>query len=246
MDTVIPATLRRSPDDGSPAFAPSASDAPATRPRLRPGGVDRNRRTGRPPLCHGRLRAPALGRLPLQRHCDRRTPARPTASRRSGCTAVPTILCSGLCSATSGRRSPARRPRSTCTSSRPTRRDTAPYASRVRTPADFDMPLSDPKANLVFWPELTSRNRVASTILTQVGAALRAPQEAVTGPFEGWNVTNVDLAGHSQTSSVTTHCIRDATRRSASPRAQSSTTATSPRVSPTIPSTTLTSRSSRS
>ncbi|MEU4226976.1 alpha/beta hydrolase domain-containing protein [Nonomuraea sp. NPDC026600] len=74
--------------------------------------------------------------------------------------------------------------------------------------ADFDPDphLGNPESSTVFWSELERRNRAASTILAQVGAALAASQ----GPFKGWNVTNIILAGHSQTGSVTTYYIRDA------------------------------------
>jgi hypothetical protein len=74
--------------------------------------------------------------------------------------------------------------------------------------SDFDAnpQLGDPEKSELFWSELERRNRATSTILAQVGAALRASP----GPFDGQNVANVVLAGHSQTGSVITYYIRDA------------------------------------
>jgi Alpha/beta hydrolase domain len=74
--------------------------------------------------------------------------------------------------------------------------------------ADFDLTLhlDDPEANRSFWSDLIRRNRAASTILAQAGAALRGPG----GPFEGSDVRNILLAGHSQTGSVTSYYIEDA------------------------------------
>jgi hypothetical protein len=76
--------------------------------------------------------------------------------------------------------------------------------------SDFDPNprLGNPRTAELFWSELERRNSATSTILAQVGAALRAPN----GPFGDSNVTNVILAGHSQTGSVTTYYIRDAHR----------------------------------
>lgn len=73
--------------------------------------------------------------------------------------------------------------------------------------ADFDPDprLGNPDRAQVFWSELERRNRAAGTILAQVGAALRTQG----GPFEGWDVANVVLAGHSQTGSVASYYIRD-------------------------------------
>ena len=74
--------------------------------------------------------------------------------------------------------------------------------------ADFDLDprLGDPDAGALFWNELIRRNRDASTILAQVGAALREPE----GPFDGWPIRAMVLAGHSQTGSVTSYYIEDA------------------------------------
>ncbi|MGY0063845.1 alpha/beta hydrolase domain-containing protein [Streptomyces sp. LZ34] len=82
-------------------------------------------------------------------------------------------------------------------------------ALRIEGPdtADFDANpnFGRPELAQVFWSELERRNRAAGTILAQAGAALRSPQ----GPFAGWHVAHVILAGHSQTGSVTTYYIRD-------------------------------------
>ena len=74
--------------------------------------------------------------------------------------------------------------------------------------ADFDPNprLGNPDTAELFWSELERRNRATNSILAQVGAALRASP----GPFEGWDVADIILAGHSQTGSVTTYYIRDA------------------------------------
>jgi Alpha/beta hydrolase domain len=74
--------------------------------------------------------------------------------------------------------------------------------------SDFDPNpnLEDPEYASTFWSELIRRNRATSTILAQVGAALRGPG----GPFDGWDVRNVVLAGHSQTGSVTSYYIESA------------------------------------
>ena len=79
--------------------------------------------------------------------------------------------------------------------------------------ADFDPNprLGNPDTAELFWSELERRNRATNSILAQVGAALRASP----GPFEGWDVADIILAGHSQTGSVTTYFIRDAHRRAA-------------------------------
>jgi hypothetical protein len=74
--------------------------------------------------------------------------------------------------------------------------------------SDFDPNprLGEPEAAESFWSELRRRNRATSAILAQVGAALRAPD----GPFVGWDVRNVILAGHSQTGSVSSYYIQEA------------------------------------
>lgn len=66
--------------------------------------------------------------------------------------------------------------------------------------------LDDPEFAARFWSELIQRNRATSTILAQVGAALRATD----GPFAGWDVRNLILVGHSQTGSVATYYIDEA------------------------------------
>ena len=65
--------------------------------------------------------------------------------------------------------------------------------------------LGDSEASEKFWSDLESRNGASSTILAQVGAALKETE----GPFAG-KATQLILAGHSQTGSVTTYYIRDA------------------------------------
>jgi Alpha/beta hydrolase domain len=74
--------------------------------------------------------------------------------------------------------------------------------------ADFDPNprLGNPDTAELFWSELERRNGATNAILAQVGAALSASP----GPFEGWGVATIILAGHSQTGSVTTYYIRDA------------------------------------
>ncbi|MEV0642391.1 alpha/beta hydrolase domain-containing protein [Streptomyces sp. NPDC050619] len=73
--------------------------------------------------------------------------------------------------------------------------------------ADFDpnLNLGNPELMRVFWSELERRNGATSTILAQVGAALRSSQ----GPFAQADTVHVILAGHSQTGSVTSYYIRD-------------------------------------
>ena len=73
---------------------------------------------------------------------------------------------------------------------------------------DFDPNPSfgDLEATAVFWSELSRRNRAAGSILAQTGAAIRGPD----GPFEGFDVRTVILAGHSQTGSVTSNYIQEA------------------------------------
>ena len=71
---------------------------------------------------------------------------------------------------------------------------------------DLALHLDDPEANNAFWSDLVRRNRATSTILAQVGAALRGSE----GPFAGLEVRSVLLAGHSQTGSVTSYFIEDA------------------------------------
>jgi Alpha/beta hydrolase domain len=73
--------------------------------------------------------------------------------------------------------------------------------------ADFDPNPSFDDADFAstFWTELVRRNRAASAILAQVGAALREPG----GPFDGWDVRNLILAGHSQTGSVASYYIEE-------------------------------------
>jgi Alpha/beta hydrolase domain len=74
--------------------------------------------------------------------------------------------------------------------------------------SDFDMNprLGERETASDFWAELIRRNRATSTILAQVGAALRAPD----GPLAGWDVRSVILAGHSQTGSVASCYIQEA------------------------------------
>lgn len=66
---------------------------------------------------------------------------------------------------------------------------------------DFDLNpnLGDPERSAVFWSELVRRNSAASTILAQVGAAIRTT----------FGASNVILAGHSQTGYMTSEYIRD-------------------------------------
>ncbi|MGW0583010.1 alpha/beta hydrolase domain-containing protein, partial [Streptomyces sp. NPDC002920] len=73
--------------------------------------------------------------------------------------------------------------------------------------ADFDLNvnLGDREHSKTFFAELVRRNRATSTILAQVGAALRSPE----GPFAGTEPAQVVLAGHSQTGWVTTSFIDD-------------------------------------
>ena len=67
-------------------------------------------------------------------------------------------------------------------------------------------PVGDPAAMAEFMAVLRQRNRASNTILAQVGAAIGAS----AGPFEGWDVADVILAGHSQTGGVVTDFIRNA------------------------------------
>ncbi len=73
--------------------------------------------------------------------------------------------------------------------------------------ADFDMNvnLGNRELSKTFFSELVRRNRATSTILAQVGAALRLPE----GPFAGTRVDHVLLVGHSQTGWVATTYIGD-------------------------------------
>lgn len=57
-----------------------------------------------------------------------------------------------------------------------------------------------------WWAEFARANQATSTILAQVGAALRAP----SGPFRDFDIGHLLLAGHSQTGFVTTNYIRAA------------------------------------
>lgn len=57
-----------------------------------------------------------------------------------------------------------------------------------------------------WWGEFNRLNQATSTILAQVGAALRAS----SGPFGGFSVDHLILAGHSQTGFVTTNYMRSA------------------------------------
>ena len=75
--------------------------------------------------------------------------------------------------------------------------------------SDFDSNFYFDGSESIFWKELVRRNRASSTILAQVGAALRDSD----GPFAGLNPAQIVLAGHSQTGSVTTYYIRDAHER---------------------------------
>ena len=56
---------------------------------------------------------------------------------------------------------------------------------------DPDPRLGQPESATFFWSELIRRNRATGTILAQVGAALRE----AGGPFDGWDVRHVILAG---------------------------------------------------
>jgi hypothetical protein len=56
-----------------------------------------------------------------------------------------------------------------------------------------------------WWAELKRYNASSSTILAQVGAALRSPM----GPFASYHVSRLLLIGHSQTGFVCTNFIRD-------------------------------------
>jgi hypothetical protein len=89
-----------------------------------------------------------------------------------------------------------------------------PDASPDEEPIDgLRPPVGDPAAMAEFMAVLRQRNRASNTILSQVGAAIGAS----AGPFEGWDVADVILAGHSQTGGVVTDFIRnahDAQRRS--------------------------------
>lgn len=62
------------------------------------------------------------------------------------------------------------------------------------------------EARGAWWAELERYNAASPTILAQVGAALRGPG----GPFGGYAVDNVLLAGHSQTGFVATNYMRQA------------------------------------
>lgn len=64
----------------------------------------------------------------------------------------------------------------------------------------------DLAARRAWWAEFGRVNRATSTILAQVGAALRTP----AGPFGGLDAGHLLLAGHSQTGYVTTNFIRGA------------------------------------
>jgi hypothetical protein len=68
------------------------------------------------------------------------------------------------------------------------------------------LPVGDPAAMEAFFKEMQRRNAAASTILAQVGAAIAGS----AGPFDGWNVAKVILAGHSQTGGVVTEYLRRA------------------------------------
>jgi hypothetical protein len=57
-----------------------------------------------------------------------------------------------------------------------------------------------------FFAEMQRQNHASNTILAQVGAAIAAS----AGPFDGWNVADVILSGHSQTGGVVTDYIRNA------------------------------------
>jgi hypothetical protein len=58
---------------------------------------------------------------------------------------------------------------------------------------------------MAFRAEMQRRNAASSTILAQIGAAIADG----AGPFDGWEVRNVVLAGHSQTGVVVTDYIRN-------------------------------------
>src|SRR5262245_61325032 len=68
------------------------------------------------------------------------------------------------------------------------------------------LPVDDPEKLAAYFAEMQRQNAASSRILAQVGAALAAAQ----GPFEGYDVAHVLLAGHSQTGGVVTTYIRDA------------------------------------
>lgn len=65
---------------------------------------------------------------------------------------------------------------------------------------------SGAEARGAWWSEMARYNAASPTILAQVGAALRGPG----GPFDGYDVGRVLLAGHSQTGFVATNYIREA------------------------------------
>ena len=64
----------------------------------------------------------------------------------------------------------------------------------------------DRATRAAWWAEFARLNQATSTILAQVGAALRSP----SGPFHGFNLQHLLLAGHSQTGFVTTNYMRSA------------------------------------
>jgi hypothetical protein len=67
----------------------------------------------------------------------------------------------------------------------------------------FKLPVGDPEKMAAFRAEMQRRNAASNGILAEVGAAVAAS----AGPFEGWDVAHVILAGHSQTGGVVTDFI---------------------------------------
>ena len=70
----------------------------------------------------------------------------------------------------------------------------------------LNLPVGDPAKMAAFFAEMQRQNHASNTILAQVGAAIAAS----AGPFEGWDVADVILSGHSQTGGVVTDYIRNA------------------------------------
>ena len=81
-------------------------------------------------------------------------------------------------------------------------------ADRAPKPDASGLPAGDAARMAAYLAELRRLNRASTTILAQVGAALRAS----AGPFEGCNVAHVILVGHSQTGGVVTDYVLEAHR----------------------------------
>ena len=239
---VTPADLRRVPDDGTTVFFPYATDVPAAgRPRLRPGGVDRERRRGRSPLRDDGLRAPATGHRPVQRHRDRRDAARP---RHRADLDLHGPVPPALGTRVGGDHRAEDDARHAREAVEPAALRGPPHRRTRHRPTSTPNPrLGNPECASFFWSELIRRNRAASTILAQVGAALRGPG----GPFDGWDVAQRHPR-RPLPDRQRDQLLHPATRttRSGATTARRSTTATSRRGSPTRRSTTSTCRSCRS